>query len=99
MSSDKAELLGEVRALQSRLSVAAGVEKAIADRDGRPFDAAAFILGQNLEARYPSGPAFMPYAHRPTLANLTAGIRWQDWAATAVGSAALYGIGFKHGMY
>lgn len=91
------ELRADLQALDSKLRAAAAVEKARVEKEGRGFSLEGFLSGQNLSAKYPSGPAFLPYIPKPTLFNLTTGISFRDWAATAVGAAAFYGLGYKHG--
>jgi hypothetical protein len=93
--ADAATLRAELDELEAKIARAQAVEEAKAEREGRPFSIESFTKG--FAAKYPNGPAFLPYPSKPTLLNLTLGISFRDMAATALGAAAFYGLGFQHG--
>jgi len=97
MPADKEQLIAEVRELSARVKGAVAVEGHQVAAAGRPFDPAAALLGGNLDLRFPAGPAFVPYGYRATWLNLTAGISFQDVAATFVGAGVFYAMGFQYG--
>lgn len=105
MAADRETLVGDVRSLTNQIASAAAAEKARLGDSGRLDSLSGsrgverWVLGGDLDLRYPSGPAFQPLPYRPTLLGLTLSLRASDAAATAVGAAVAYGLGHAAGEF
>ena len=96
---DKAQLTLDVAALRAKVAVAERVEADAARQQGRPFDRVGFFAGEDVDRRFPYGPAFEPYSERISFGSLTRGVSFRDWALMALGAGFFYTKGFEHGAY
>jgi hypothetical protein len=58
MAGDKEQLVQDLAELKKAANVAYKFDKREAAADGRPFDIAEWLLGGNIDKKYPGGPAF-----------------------------------------
>lgn len=110
--ADRETLTTEVSALSAAIGGAAAAEReragAVAGGGAGRLDSLAssgsrwaerWVLGGDLDLRYPSGPAFQPLPFRPTLWGLTTSLRASDAAYTAAGAAVAYAMGHAAGEW
>jgi hypothetical protein len=108
--ADRETLASEVSSLSAAISGAAAAEReragAVAGGGVGRLDslssrgsrwAERWVLGGDLDLRYPAGPAFQPLPYRPTLWGLTTSLRASDAAYTAAGAAVAYAMGHAAG--
>jgi hypothetical protein len=108
--ADRETLTSEVSALSAAIGGAASAEReragGVAGGGAGRLDSLAssgsrwaekWVLGGDLDLRYPSGPAFQPLPYRPTLWGLTTSLRASDAAYTAAGAAVAYAMGHAAG--
>ena len=105
--SDKASLTEDVRTLSAAVAGAASAESAGAGSNGRlrfragggtlSPELARYVLGGDLDLRYPAGPAFLPLPYAPSLLGLSLSLQPSDALSAAAGSAVAYGMAFSFG--